>query len=242
MKKLFLWLFIFGLFVSCSKDESNEPTSRNCKVVEWKASYDEGDGFFDGGLKKFFYDNQNRVSKVETFSGGDTFTTTYTYSDKQISVSSPVQKVIYTLNSKNLIEKYDIEGDNSVKITYNSANQMTSAQRSGSILFTFKYSGANLIAASEGYENMSFSYDTSHNFPPFGTFGLEPFYHLFGDTDYESSHVLYEQGYFGTKIKNAIKTYSTSSTEWTYNYMVDNGKMSSYGNENERFVMTYSCN
>lgn len=242
MKKFFLFFLTVGVLTSCSKDDSgNNPIDSNCKVIEWKFSYDEGDGFFDGGSKKIFYDNQNRISKVESYYDGDSFTTTYSYSDKMIIVSSPVQKVVYTLNSENLIEKYDIEGYNSVKIGYNSANQMISAQRSGSKLYTFIYSGGNLINATEGDENFSFTYDTSQSFPPFGSFGLDPFYHLFGDTDYEASHVLYEQGYFGAKIKNAIKTYNGNYTSRTYSYSYSNGKISSYGREDEKYDLIYSC-
>jgi len=243
MKKLFLLFLTIGALVSCSKDDSgNNLNDSNCKVIEWKTSYNEGDGFFDGGSKKVFYDNQNRISKVESYYDGENFTTTYNYSDDKIIVSSPVQRVVYTLNNANLIEKYDIEGYNSVKITYNSANQMISAQRSDSTLYTFNYTGGNLTDATEGDESMSFTYDTSQNFPTFGTFGLEPFYHLFGDTDYESSHVLYEQGYFGTKIKNAVKTYKGHYTTRTFNYSFDKDKLTSFGNDREMFQLTYSCN
>lgn len=249
MKKLFLLFLTVGVFASCSKDESgSNPIDGNCKLTEWKSFYDEGDGFENGTIKKLHYDNQNRISKVETYYGNSLqFSTNYSYTSNKITVSSPVQIVVYTLNTNNLIESYTTDGSDKVNVTYNSSNQISTISKSY-VSYSFEYTNGNITTANEKYKNSSenrpwkLTYDNSKNFSPAGTFGLSPFYELFGDTDYEASHILYEQGYFGVKIKNAVSTIVDGSNTKNYNYVFTDGKISSYGRQDEKFELKYSCN
>lgn len=235
--------------ISCSKDDNSEEAQKgDCKLTEWKAYYDEGDGFYDGAIKKFYYDNQNRVSKVETYYDGDLeFTTNYSYSGNKITVTSPMQDVVYTLNSKNIIESYVVDGDHKVNVSYNSSNQL-SAISDNYETYSFEYSNGNLTSGKQVYKSSSstrswtLTYDNSKNSSPVGTFGLSPFYEAFGDTDYESSHILYEKGYFGVKIKNAVSTLVDGNITRNYNYVFKDGKISSYGRQDEKFELKYSCN
>lgn len=248
MKKLFLLFLTVSVFSGCSKDDSNSnQNGENCRLMEWKSFYDEGDGLYDAGTKKIFYDNQNRISKVETYySGKLEFTTTFSYSDKQIIANSNGDKTVYNLNGKNLIESYTEDGYKTT-ITYNSSNQLSTVVDNGQTTI-LEYSDGNLTSAKKSLKNSPYSstwkltYDISKYFSPMGTFGLSPFYELFGDTEYDSSHILYEQGYFGTKIKNAVSTLVDGNITRKYNYSYSNGKLTSYGRQDEKFELKYSCN
>lgn len=244
MRKTFLLIFTVAVFVSCSKDDSDfTQIDENCKVTEWRRLIDEGNGFFASGLNKFYYDDQNRVSKVETYYENKlAVTTNYSYTSNKITANSSRRNIVYTLNANNLIESYITDNYDTTNIAYNSSNQISTISQNRAI-YTFKYANGNLIEGKQTYKDpqsirsWAYTYDNSKNFSPLGTFGVYPFSLEFGWSEFESSHILYDQGYFGVKIKNAISTVDDEK----YNYVFLDGKIFSYENEEEKFEFKYTC-
>lgn len=244
MRKTFLLFLTVVVFASCSKDDSNSnQVDENCKVTEWRRFTDEGFGFFARGLNKFYYDEQNRVSKVETYYENELeVTTNYSYTSNNITANSPHRNIVYTLNANNLIESYITDDYDTTNITYNSSNQISTISQNRAS-YTFEYANGNLIEVTQTYTNpqnvrsWTYTYDNSKNFSPLGTFGVYPFSLEFGWSEFESSHILYDQGYFGVKIKNAISTVDGEE----YNYVFTDGKVFSYENRDEKFEFKYTC-
>lgn len=226
MKKIFLLLLSVGVLVSCSKNDPTEEQSegKNCKILSFTRLSDElNEGTYDEFISTFYYDSQNRFSKIENKYKNRIEFGRFTYEGNTIKYSEDDLDVIYTLNSKGQIvnsrtkSRYNT-AETQVNYTYNSLNQLISTSSGDSKNHSekeFIYENGNLIkinskfSISYGPEPWTNTWTTTFTFtnykaPLYNSTYLE----LFGSTD-GSENLLYSQGYFGTTSKNMVASAKT---------------------------------
>ncbi|WP_340199485.1 hypothetical protein [Ascidiimonas sp. W6] len=183
MKKLnvFIRIFIGLLIFSCvSDDDNSQPISEANKKRLIKLTKESD---YQNNERYFFYDSDNNVTNIKTFSPldqstPDVFNIIFNYENNLI-ISSSVYKnqalirtIEYNYLNDNLTEMvfYDANGikDDKLDFLYNSENRVDSIYSHSSYIendsqradnFTYNTNGNIVIA--EGYFHRQFQYDTN---------------------------------------------------------------------------------
>ena len=232
MKKIFFLLLTVSVFASCSKNnptDEEHPQNKNCKTLSFVQLLGEGtQGSYDEWISTFYYDSQNRVSKIEKKYKNTIKFGRFIYEGNTIKYSEDGLDVIYTLNNKGLIintlrkNPYNTN-EPQVNYSYNSSNQLaliTSEDDNyfyGPIKITREliYENGNLVKIMGktsllhepktliGTFTETFTF-TKFNAPLYNSAYLELFENASSVDD--SENLLYSLGYFGITSKNMVKS------------------------------------
>gem|GEM_PF-4516679 len=111
MKKIFLILLAVSVFTSCSKSDSIDeqpPQDKSCKIQSFTHLLDETNkGSYDEYVSTFYYDSQNRFSKIENKYKNRIEFGRFIYEANTIKYSEDDLEITYTLNTKGLIVRSD---------------------------------------------------------------------------------------------------------------------------------------
>lgn len=232
MKKISFLLLIVSVSVSCSKNnptDEEHPQNKNCKTLSFVQLIGEGpQGTYYEETSTFYYDSQNRVSKIEKKYKNTIKFGRFTYESNTIKYSEDDLDVIYTLNNKGLIintlrkNPYNTN-EPQVNYSYNSSNQLALITSEDDNYFygptkttrELIYENGNLVKivgttsllnepkTLKGTFTETFSF-TKFKAPIYNSAYLELFENASSVDD--SENLLYSLGYFGITSKNMVES------------------------------------
>ncbi|MDR3006901.1 MAG: DUF4595 domain-containing protein [Sphingobacterium sp.] len=222
MKRLFI-LSVIGLAINgCSKKNDGAGIhDEKCKIVSIKKSMPEVYTIFN-----FRYDAQGKISTVAYIRYDSIqkmpleIESTYSYHTSSIVANVSYKNKdelshedTYTLDKRNLI----ISDSQGRKFEYDSEGKLIKITSRWGSYSIFSYKDGNLVSQQDydedGKPNTlltdSFEYDYTNEYIPYsmiyGVHYLDP----------RTETMLYEQGFFGKRSKNRIKSYNTTEISYT---------------------------
>ncbi|MGJ1366321.1 DUF4595 domain-containing protein [Sphingobacterium spiritivorum] len=239
MKKVFLLFMSVAALMSCSKDDKpNDPSPENCSLVSLKSGYTD---------VSISYDQNGKVSKIVDNSEGNDYRVTieFQYTSNKITAKrtqlnkgqSTTESVDYTIDNSGKV----ISSTNGWTINYNPAGYVNE-MKMGQLTDQFTYANDNLVMIKTIYGSYTginnIEYETNEAYVPF-TIDSESL----GDFEMK---VLYEQGYFGKKPKNRIKSSTEDKEVTSFTYEKDSkGKVvkisAKEDGETDNLFLEYFC-
>lgn len=209
-----------SVFTSCSKSDSIDeqpPQDKSCKIQSFTHLLDEiNKGSYDEYVSTFYYDSQNRFSKIENKYKNRIEFGRFIYEANTIKYSEDDLEITYTLNTKGLIVRSDSRspyntGGIQVNYTYNSSNQLVAINSVDSgykIERELIYENGNLVKVNwkSSWATWTEAFTFTNDKAPLYN---SAYLNLFGSTD-GSENLLYSQGHFGVTSKNMVKSLTTS--------------------------------
>lgn len=249
MKRLLLGAISALLLLSCSKNDTPEQKESQCLLTEINNSGDPSKTTIE-------YDKNGKITAVtKTYGGTDpaTHRYIYSYSNNSINVEDvfngkPSDIFVYTLSNGRITKKNG--GRYEDIFTYDS-DGFLSTIKSEDQSVSIQYKDGNIskmeVNFYSSFQKFIPEYNVQKSRVPFTETVCYTF-EGFGPTGYIEDAVLYEQGFFGSKSKNAIvsvkQSYGDNSpiTTFNYSYITDNsGKVTSINNGGSMVTYSYQC-
>lgn len=233
-------------FAACGSDDDDDDDGsvNGSRIVSITTTWTDDE---DVEVRRFDYDNAGRIIKVTydySYADEDNDYTTYEYSDSKIieteyedddvfsneytltdgKITSCKKQRIMSGKTYTMGEEYYEYDDNNYMTQARSINQngISTSQS------TYYWEDGNLVAITQ--KNNSYAMTVNYTYTDINA---SAGYNT-PDIGYDGEHVLYNQGYFGTKSKNLIK--SEGSDE--YNYEMKGNKV--IRRTHNDYIETYS--
>ena len=238
MKRLLSIALIATTFFACSKDNTTNPNSQECVITEITNS--------DASKTSFNYNSEGKISSATYVNEGQTFTYTISYSDSRIYIAetrngSSSDTYSYALSNGKISSKVSSYGMH--KFIYDTDGYLSSISYDDDTKITLSYSAGNLTQLKSSYNNQIFTvgYSSKDSRVPFSEFHFNVFTE-WGPTAMFEDALLYEQGYFGNRVKNQITSLKVGNEFVTYSFVIDSqGKITSGKSDHNNLSFKYDC-